>query len=101
MKYDKLVRDKIPEILKSKGVGFLTTNVSGQKYKQKLYDKLNEEVDEYLESKEIEELADIFEVIEALCFVNNTTLKDLFKIKQDKQKERGGFKDGIVLLKTD
>jgi len=67
MKYNKLVRDKIPEIIKDNGNIPITHIASNEEYKEKLKTKLKEEVNEFLEESNKEELADILEVIYAIC----------------------------------
>jgi predicted house-cleaning noncanonical NTP pyrophosphatase (MazG superfamily) len=100
MKYDKLVRDKIPEIIKSKGAVPITHRASDDEYRQKLKAKLQEEVNEFLESSDEEELADILEVIYALCDLYDIDRDKLERLRKDKAKKRGGFKDRIVLDET-
>lgn len=97
MKYHKLVRDKIPEIIKADGQNPITHIASKNEYQQKLLEKLQEEVDEFLKEQKPEELADILEVIDAICKLKNLNLEKLQKIKQQKTIDRGGFKKRIIL----
>jgi predicted house-cleaning noncanonical NTP pyrophosphatase (MazG superfamily) len=97
MKYNKLVRDKIPDIIKRKGGTPVTHIATPEEYDAKLRAKPEEEVKEFLESNNPEELADILEVIYALggrLGVDKTTIEVLRKRQAD---ERGGFEQGIVL----
>ena len=97
MKYNKLVRDKIPEYIKSKG-GTSVTHVAGdEEYWQKLKEKLQEEVNEFLEVENSEELADILEVLDAISEYKRFDREEVKKIKEKKAFERGGFKDKIIL----
>lgn len=100
MKYDKLVRDKIPEIIKSKGMVPVTHVASEKEYQRKLKAKLQEEVGEFLESSDEEELADILEVIYALCDFYKIEKDELEQIRKEKAKKRGKFKDKIILDET-
>lgn len=95
MKYNKLVRDKIPEIIKEKGLIPITHVADDKEYWKKLKDKLKEEVDEFLEDDNNEELSDILEVVKAICEFKN--INDLEFIREKKAKERGRFKEKIVL----
>lgn len=95
--YNKLVRDKIPEIIKEDGEVPITEKVSGEAYRTVLREKLNEEVDEYQSSHEVEELADILEVVYALGQIEGQGPSELRKIREEKRAERGGFEEGIVL----
>lgn len=97
MKYNKLVRDKIPEIIKADGQTPVTHIANKQEYKQKLLEKLQEEVDEFFKEKNTEELADILEVIDAICKLKNVNMEKLQKIKQQKAENRGGFQQRIIL----
>ncbi len=100
MKYNKLVRDKIPKIIKSKGIIPITHVASDEEYQQKLRAKFQEEVDEFLEDSNEEELADILEVIYALCDLYNFDKNKLEQLRKDKVEKRGGFKDKIILDET-
>jgi len=97
MKYNKLIRDKIPEIIKQKGKIPIIHSADEDEYWKKLKEKLLEEVNEYLENPIKEELADILEVIETICEFKKIDKKELESIKKKKAEERGGFKDKIIL----
>ena len=62
--------------------------------------KLNEEVNEFLEDKNLEELADVMEVLFGLADNLGYSEKELLKARDKKREERGGFKEGIVLKST-
>ena len=96
-KYDKLVRDKIPQIMRSKGKRPKTHVVGRSEYKRRLAQKLMEESMEYANDPSLEELADVLEVIHSLCTTHNTTFPKLEKIRKGKAKERGSFKKRIIL----
>ena len=100
MRYNKLIRDKIPEIIKSKGAVPITHVASDEEYQQKLKAKLQEEVNEFLEDSDEEELADILEVIYALCDLYKIDKEKLEQLRKDKAKKRGGFKNRIILDET-
>ena len=97
--YNKLVRDKIDEIMIEKGANPVTRILSNEEYLKELDKKLLEEVNEYLESKEVEELADIEEVILAILEAKNISKDNLEEIRQSKVKKRGGFKRRLFLEK--
>lgn len=95
--YNKLVRDKIPDIIKASGK-ICEIIIADEKEKYSLLeDKLKEEVNEYLEDKNLEELADIMEVLFGLAEALGYSEEDLLKARNKKLNERGGFKDGIIL----
>ena len=95
--YNKLVRDRIPEIITADDKTFEIEIVSGIKKQELLEKKLLEEVNEYLEDKNLEELADIMEVLFGLANELGYSEEDLIKKRNEKLEKRGGFKEGIVL----
>jgi predicted house-cleaning noncanonical NTP pyrophosphatase (MazG superfamily) len=100
MKYNKLIRDKIPEIIEKNGQKAIIHIASNDEYKEKLREKLQEEVAEYLKSFEKEELADILEVIYALCEARDVSTDEIEKIRKKKANKRGKFKKRIILDET-
>ncbi|MGV8150012.1 MAG: phosphoribosyl-ATP pyrophosphohydrolase [Alkaliphilus sp.] len=98
--YDKLVRDKIPEIIENSGKKHEVDYLNKEQHFEYLNRKLIEELNEYQENNSLEELADILEVIHGILSVNNQTFEELENIRQEKLKKRGGFKKGIKLIKV-
>lgn len=97
MKYNKLVRDKIPDYIKKKGGTPIYHIADEREYWEKLKEKLLEEAKEFLEAESIEEFADLLEVIEAVQThkkFDGTTVAELRKTKAD---ERGKFEERIIL----
>ena len=93
----KLVRDKIPEIIEKSGKSCKTRILDHDEYIAKLEEKLGEELSEYLESKEPEELADLLEVIDALIVATGHTKEEVLEIQKQKRAARGGFEKKILL----
>lgn len=98
--YNKLVRDKIPKIIESSGNTCTTRILSDEEYIEMLDKKLNEECDEYQADKNIEELADMLEVIYAIAKAKGTSIEELEKIRLEKAENRGGFDEKILLIET-
>ena len=97
MKYNKLVRDKIPEYVKSKGGKPMTHVADDVEYWQKLKEKLQEEINEFVQAETIKEMADILEVIDAILDFKKFDKEELQQIKNKKAGERGRFKNKIIL----
>jgi predicted house-cleaning noncanonical NTP pyrophosphatase (MazG superfamily) len=95
--YNKLVRDKIPEIIREKGDKPSSHTALDAEYKTKLNEKLKEEVEEYLESETSEELADVLEIIYAIYQLKGLDEKELEKIRKRKAGEKGRFDKKIIL----
>ena len=99
--YNKLVRDNIPEIIKEDGKTAVIHIGDEREYWNKLTEKLQEEVDEFLFAKSEEELADILEVIDAICAERGFDKKQIKSIQEKKRLERGGFTKKIILEETE
>ena len=97
MKYNKLVRDKIPKIINNDGKKAVTHKADKKEY----YRKLKEEVDEFFISDEEEELADILEVIYEICDFKKIDRKKLEKIRLNKKESKGGFNSRVILDRID
>jgi len=102
MEYDKLVRDRIPEIIEASGKKYVIEKCnSPHEINQRLIEKLSEEGDEFLESNEIEELADLLQIVHSLIENNDCELREIEKIRAKKESLRGGFRKGIILKRVD
>jgi predicted house-cleaning noncanonical NTP pyrophosphatase (MazG superfamily) len=97
VRYDKLVRDKIPEIIEGKGKSCIVRVAEQQEYLKKLKEKLQEELDEFLESESEEELADMLEVMYSIAEEKGFSKEAIEEIRVKKFNERGGFSQKIIL----
>jgi predicted house-cleaning noncanonical NTP pyrophosphatase (MazG superfamily) len=95
--FNKLVRDKIPEIIIKDNKKPIIKKLNNSDYIIELNRKIQEEVKEYLESNNIEELADIIEVIYGILDAKNISFQEFEKIRKNKVKKRGAFKEKIFL----
>ena len=98
--YNKLVRDKIPQVIKSKGGECETEILDNERYLAELNKKLLEETNEYIESEDIMEVCDMLEVIYAIIAAKGYSLKQVDELRQKKVDERGAFNDKIFLIST-
>ncbi|MBP2143920.1 putative house-cleaning noncanonical NTP pyrophosphatase (MazG superfamily) [Methanococcus voltae] len=99
--YNKLVRGNIIDIIEkdNKKASFHIAN--DEEYKIKLYEKLNEEIDEFKNNPCEEELSDILEVIYTISKLNNFDLETVEKIRKSKLLKNGGFEKKIILEDVD
>lgn len=98
IRYDKLVRDKIPQLIAEKGEWPLVRVLDEEEYAECLERKLDEETAEYHRDKNPEELADILEVVFALAEQQGCSLEELMELYQQKHDARGGFAERIFLI---
>jgi predicted house-cleaning noncanonical NTP pyrophosphatase (MazG superfamily) len=98
--YNKLIRDKIPNIIAEQGKTFEIELLDDQTFIKKLNEKLKEEIEEYYNAKEDEvigELADILEIVYAIADYNGISIEELENERELKKLKRGGFKERIYL----
>ena len=95
--YNKLVRDRIPEIIEASDKTCVTEILSDEDYLRMVDAKLDEELAEYHKDQNIEELADLMEVIYAAAIARGYTLEELEQVRAEKAEKRGGFVKKILL----
>jgi predicted house-cleaning noncanonical NTP pyrophosphatase (MazG superfamily) len=98
---EKLVRDRIPQVIEESGKKPVTRTASREEFNTLLVKKLKEEVKEFKSSGEVEELADILEVVETIGIAKGLSMRQLNRIKMDKYKKRGSFSKRTVLIRID
>ena len=96
--YNKLVRDRIPEIIESSGKTCTVEILSDEDYLRMVDAKLDEELAEYHKDQNIEELADLLEVIYAATKARGYSIEQLETVRSEKAAKRGAF-DKKILLK--
>lgn len=96
-RYDKLVRDNIPSIIEAEGNVVLIDKLNDEQYLIELNKKIQEEMKEYIEDNNVEELADIVEVIYALLKLKGVSRKEFEQIRINKAKRNGRFDKRIYL----
>ena len=95
--HNKLIRDKIPEIIEKAGKKAYTHILSEEDYMTELDKKLNEECAEYQADKSIEELADMLEVMYAIAEARGWSVSELEAVRREKAEKRGAFERRIFL----
>jgi predicted house-cleaning noncanonical NTP pyrophosphatase (MazG superfamily) len=99
--YNKLIRDKIPHIIEANGSEYEVRVLDQEEYRIKLNEKLQEELLEYRESDDdINELADLVEVIYAIVESKGHTIEEFEKLRLFKREVRGGFEQKLLLIST-
>lgn len=99
-RYDKLVRDRIPEIIVAGGREPVTRVLNDAEYLAALHRKLDEELQELHEAGSLEEMADLLEVLLALCEASGHTREALETARAAKAEARGRFRERIYLIET-
>jgi predicted house-cleaning noncanonical NTP pyrophosphatase (MazG superfamily) len=99
--YPKLVRDRIPEIIRQSGQTPYTRTAAQSELESYLLEKLHEEVSEFRESKDVHELADILGVVYGIARYYGISEEALNRLRQDKRRSRGGFDQNILLEKIE
>jgi len=94
-KYNKLVRDKIPNILDAQGISYEKRVATSEEYKAELIKKLEEETKEFSEVGSPEELADVIEVIEVLKKLPDYA--NVEELRKKKSEDKGAFDQGIII----
>lgn len=95
--YNKLVRDKIPNIIRAEGRCVKTRILTDEEYRCELNKKLQEEIKEYLDDNNIEELADIVEVVYGILNSMDVSVEEFELIRAGKAEKRGAFKERVFL----
>lgn len=100
IKYNKLVRDRIPDIIEESGKTCVTEILSDEEYLRMVDAKLDEELAEYHKDQNIEELADLMEVIYAAAVARGYTIEQWEKARTKKIEKRGAFQKKILLVEV-
>ena len=100
-KYNKLVRDGIPSIIRQQGHEPRTRVLDDGEYFEALNCKLGEELEEYRENFDLGELADMVEVIHAIVKCKGMSLEEFEEIRMKKYNQRGGFAEKIYLVEVE
>ena len=101
MSLPKLVRDLIPQIIEENGKSCEHHVANYDEYKARLYEKMREELDEFIDTPCEEEAADMYEVFHAICKLHELNMWNIRYIAADKQSRNGGFSDRIILDRVD
>ncbi len=96
--YHKAIRDKIPELIKSSGKSCHTRTLTDSEFLAALERKLTEEIHEYNESRSVEELADILEVVFRIADLKGTPVDSLEAIRKEKSNKCGKFSKNLFLI---
>ena len=95
--YNKLVRDRIPEIIEKSGKKAVVEKLDDEDYKKFLNEKLSEELQEYLETDSADELADLVEVVYSILKYKGIEITDFHGLRKKKAEERGAFENRLLL----
>ena len=96
--YNKLVRDKIPQLIEESGRSYTSRRLSEQEYFDSLIDKVIEEIEEFRNSVNEEEIADVYEALDCLVQLKEYEPMHIDYLKLIRREARGSFKDRILLI---
>ena len=99
--YHKLVRDKIPQVIKDANKKPVFYVATPEEVKPLILDKLIEELEEFKQTPNEEELADLLEVIDGISLAFGLNMESVLELKAQKKEDRGGFSQGIVLERVE
>ncbi len=99
--YNKLVRDRIPQLIKESGRNCSTRILDEDEYFDALLDKIVEEIEEYRASGNEEELADVYEVLDCLVQLKEYEPMHIDYLKLIRREARGSFKERVLLIDVD
>ncbi|MCS0653426.1 nucleoside triphosphate pyrophosphohydrolase [Cytobacillus firmus] len=103
--YNKLVRDRIPEIIEGTGKRYSSKTLNKSEFIKELRRKSLEELEEYMSAgnneEALEELADLLEIIHALAETHGASIEKVEELRKQKAEERGGFKEKILLIEVE
>jgi predicted house-cleaning noncanonical NTP pyrophosphatase (MazG superfamily) len=97
MSYKKLIRDKVPDIIRAKGETPIIRTMDNEEYLKELVIKLSEEVEEFKAEYDLKELADVQEVVLALTRAIGASPEELEAARAEKATKNGAFEQKIYL----
>lgn len=100
-KYNKLVRDKIPQNIETLGKKCNYYVLNEEEYKKELDKKLLEEANEFIADHSTEEMADLMEVVEAIKNAHKLTTEEIEKVRLEKKSKKGGFEEQLYLVEVE
>jgi predicted house-cleaning noncanonical NTP pyrophosphatase (MazG superfamily) len=99
--YNKLVRDRVPEIIAEHGQKCEVRQLSADEHLSRLNAKLAEELEEYRVSGDVMELADMVEIIRAIVRLKGLTHGEFEALRERKRETNGGFEKGLLLVSVE
>jgi predicted house-cleaning noncanonical NTP pyrophosphatase (MazG superfamily) len=99
--YDKLVRDRIPEIIAAEGKRCEVRGLDDAEFARRLDEKLDEELREYQQSGDLTELVDLVEIVQAIVERQGKTWQEFEQLRTAKRAARGGFAKQQLLVNVE
>jgi len=99
--YNKLVRDRIPEVIKSEGRNCVVRTLRDDDARKMLSEKILEEAGEFIQNPSMEEMADILEILYSLMKKHGWRPEDVERIRAEKSLKRGSFDKNVFLVEAD